>query len=68
MQTIKYMKYNELHRMLRKAGCYQTGKQMAGHPLWFSPKTGETFKTSNHEKQEVATGTLRNILKSAGLL
>lgn len=62
------MKYSELHRMLRKAGCYQTGKQTAGHPLWYSPKSGETFTTSNHDKQEVPTGTLRNILKSAGLL
>lgn len=44
------MKYNELIRSLKKAGCYDTGKQQAGHPLWYSPKTGKFFKVSNHGK------------------
>ena len=61
------MKYNELEKKLRKAGCYDTGKQMNGHPLWYSPKTGMYFQTSNHQKQEVASGTLNAILKAAGL-
>ncbi len=49
------MKYNELHKLLKKVGCYQTGKQRAGHPEWYSPKTKRKFTTSNHGKQEVAT-------------
>lgn len=61
------MKYSELHRLLKKLGCYPTGKQRAGHPVWFSPITGLEFSTSNHEREEVATGTLRNIQKLAGL-
>lgn len=61
------MKYNELHRLLRKAGCYQLGNQESGHPLWFSPRTGKTFTTSNHLSREVATGTLRAIKKAAGI-
>lgn len=61
------MKYNELIRLLRKNGCYDTGKQMAGHPLWINPKTNMVFKVSNHGGQEVATGTLKNILKAAGI-
>lgn len=61
------MKYSELHRKLRKAGCYPTGKTQAGHPEWFSPTTGIYFTTSHHESKEVATGTLRNIYKLAGI-
>ena len=61
------MKYSELHRKLKKVGCYPTGKQVSGHPEWYSPITKRFFITSNHEKEEVATGTLKNIKKSAGI-
>lgn len=53
------MKYNELEKLLKKAGCYPVGRQQGGHPLWFSPKTGKSFQTSNHGSQEVASGTLK---------
>lgn len=61
------MKYNELEKKIKKAGCFDTGKQMAGHPIWHSPLTGMDFKMSNHGSEEVATGTLNAILKAAGL-
>lgn len=61
------MKYNELHRMLKKAGCYMTGNDIAGHPEWFSPKTGKYFPTSHHGSHEIAPKTLKNILRDAGL-
>ncbi|WP_314791405.1 type II toxin-antitoxin system HicA family toxin [Tannerella forsythia] len=61
------MKYKELEKMVRKAGCYDTGRQQAGHPLWYSPKTGKSFQMSNHGGEEVARGTLNKILKAAGL-
>lgn len=61
------MKYNELHRLLKKAGCYDTGKQRSGHPYWFSPITGQYFTTSNHGKEEVTPGTLKNIKRLAGI-
>lgn len=61
------MKYSELEKKLRKAGCYDTGKSMSGHPIWYSPKTGKSFKMSNHGSEEVANGTLNAILKCAGL-
>lgn len=61
------MKYKELEKMVKKAGCYDMGRQMAGHPLWYSPKTGLSFQMSNHGSEEVATGTLNKILKRAGL-
>lgn len=61
------MKYSELERLLRKAGCYDTGETEAGHPLWINPKTRERFPLSNHHLQEVASGTLKNILRAAGI-
>lgn len=61
------MKYSELERKLLKFGCYPTGEQQRGHPLWFSPATGKTFATSNHKGKEVAIGTLKSILRDSGL-
>lgn len=61
------MTYNELHRKLKKAGCYPTGKQLCGHPEWFSPITGQKFATSNHGTSQVAKGTLKNIRSSSGV-
>jgi len=61
------MKYNELIRQLKKVGCYDTGRQQNGHPLWYSPKTDLTFQVSNHGKKEIAPGTLSKIKKAAGI-
>ncbi len=61
------MKYSELERKLKKGGCRDTGRMMSGHPLWYSPKTDKYFRMSNHRKQEVAKGTLKSILKDAGV-
>ncbi len=61
------MKYKELEKILKKAGCYDTGKLLNGHPKWFCPSTGKSFKMSHHGSQEVAIGTLNSILKDAGL-
>lgn len=61
------MKYTELEKKLRKAGCFDTGAQANGHPIWHSPITGDYFRMSNHKSEEVASGTLSKILKTAGL-
>jgi hypothetical protein len=61
------MKYNELAGKLRRMGCYDTGKQTNGHPLWYSPTTGKTFKMSNYGSLEVPKETLNQIKKDAGL-
>lgn len=61
------MKYSELHKRLRKAGCQPTGREIAGHPEWYSPLTGKYFPTSHHGSHEVAPGTLRNIKRDAGI-
>ena len=61
------MKYSELEKRLKEAGCYDTKKQANGHPVWYSPITNKKFRLSNHKSKEVATGTLKRILKDAGL-
>lgn len=60
------MKYSELERNLKKIGCY-LDSEMNGHPLWYSPKTGQYFKMSHHKSREVAKGTLSDIKKRSGL-
>lgn len=40
----KKWKYNELEKKIKKAGCFDTGKQMAGHPIWHSPITMKKVK------------------------
>ena len=49
------MKYSELEKILREAGCYDTEKQANGHPVWYSPITDKKFRLSNHKSKEVAT-------------
>ena len=61
------MKYSELERLLKSRGCYYTGKEANGHPLWYSPTSELLFRMSNHKSQEVPKGTLRQILKEAGI-
>lgn len=60
------MRYNELERMLRKAGCYiaDEGKR---HTMWYSPITDQTFPVPRHKGQEAKNGTVNSILKAAGL-
>lgn len=59
------MKYSELEKKLRKAGCYPV--ENSDHPIWYSPITKKMFKTGHHKSQEVKTGTLSKILKIAGV-
>lgn len=66
-QKYEKMKYNELVKLVKKAGCYDTGETQAGHPLWINPNTGVKFKMSHHQSKEVAKGTLNQILRAAGL-
>lgn len=59
------MKYSELEKMLRKAGCYLVNNN--AHPIWYSPITGKRFQTGHHKSEEVKKGTLKKILRQAGI-
>lgn len=60
------MNQGELKRYLKRNGCtkIREGKR---HEIWYSETTGMKFEVGRHDKEEVATGTLRKILKAAGL-
>lgn len=60
------VKYNELERQLKKAGC-KLVDDGGRHPTWFSPKTGKYFQTSHHKSEEVKLGTLKSIKRDAGI-
>ncbi len=60
------MKYNELYRKLRKAGCLllHHGKR---HDIWINPSNGKTTVVPRHGTQEVPAGTLKTIYQELGL-
>ena len=60
------MKVSELKRLLKKHGCYKTD-DFTNHENWYSPITGKEFLVLRHNSKEVASGTLHDILKKAGL-
>lgn len=59
------MKYTELERVLKRAGCIHVGDN--NHPIWYSPITDTEFQTGHHGTHEVNPKTLHKILKAAGL-
>jgi len=60
------MKGSELKRLLQSRGCYELkpGKE---HDVWFSTITKAKIRVPRHQTQEVPIGTLKNILKQAGI-
>ncbi len=59
------MKYSEIEKKLKKAGCYFL--EDGDHPWWYSPITGMKFKLSHHRSEEAKPGTLKAISKAAGV-
>lgn len=60
------MKINECIRLLKASDCYilRNGNR---HDLWKSNKTGAVFAVPRHGAKEIPEGTLKGILKAAGL-
>lgn len=56
------MKYSELKKMLRNAGCILQ-RQGARHEIWTNPQTGAQATVPRHDAQEVNKKTERSILK-----
>ena len=65
-QNAETMKYSEVEKKLKDHGCrwYKNGKR---HPVWYSPVTDDYFLLSYHGREEVATGTLKEISKKSGV-
>lgn len=60
------IKYSELTKILKKNGCYIVDEG-SNHTIWYSEKTGKKFPVPRHRSQDVRTGTLKAILRAAGL-
>ncbi len=63
---INEMKYAEIQRKLKKAGCYwvRNGNR---HPIWYSPITEKEFALSYHLSEEAKLGTMKSISKVSGV-
>ena len=59
------MKTQELIKLLRKNKCYVL-RNGSRHDIWYSELTQRQFAIPRH-KAEIPTGTLKNILKDAGV-
>mgnify|MGYP004675172283 CR=1 FL=1 len=60
------MKYSELLKLLKKSECIII-REGGGHTIWKNPATGQIFTVGRHKTEEVPIGTLKSILKAAGL-
>ncbi len=60
------MKYSEIKRKLKKAGCYfyREGKR---HEIWYSPITDGKFPVSRHDKEDACIKTMKSIAKQSGV-
>ncbi len=59
------MRTNELLKKLKKNGCYLI-RHGSNHDIWYSSKTNKQFAIPRH-KDEVKVGTLKNIMRDAGI-
>lgn len=60
------MKFSELKRSLRKAGCFLL-REGGRHEIWYNPKTKGKTQISRHDTEEVKKKTLLAIKKELGL-
>lgn len=60
------MKYSEVERKLRKAGCYYISHG-TNHDWWFSPITNRKFQVSRHHSEEAKGRTLKSISEQSGV-
>ncbi len=60
------MKYSELEKILKEAGC-RPSREGSNHTMWYSPITGQTFPVGRHKTEDVKKKTLNSILTAAGL-
>lgn len=63
---MREIRYSELIKMLKKGGCYIL-KEGSNHTIWISPQTGNQFTVPRHKTEDVPKGTLKSILRDAGL-
>ena len=61
------MKYSELEKLIKERTNCKFLRNGSSHPIWKNPDTGELFEMCYHRSEEVKSGTLRSIIKKAGV-
>lgn len=61
------MKTNELIKLLKKTKRCHLLRHGKRHDIWFSEITQKEFTIPRHGPKEIPNGTVKNILKDAGL-
>ena len=60
------MRYNELKRKLKAAGCWFV-KQKSNHEWWFSPITNRHFPIQRHGSLEISKDMLKQLERESGV-
>lgn len=60
------MKYSELEKILRDAGC-RIEREGSRHSMWYSPIAGQTFPVGRYKNEDVPKETQNSIFRAAGL-
>lgn len=60
------MKYSEVEKKLRKAGC-RFVSHGTNHDWWYSPITDRRFLLPQHKSEEAKAGTLKSISEQSGV-
>ena len=67
MSKLPETTYKELIKKIRKAG-FEFDRQAKGsHEIWYNPNTGRRTTVPNHPGVDIPKGTLRAIIREAGL-
>lgn len=61
------MTSSEIIRKLKKVGFYFDRQAKGSHEIWYNPVTRRRTVVPNHPGKEIPKGTLRAIIREAGL-
>lgn len=61
------MRYRELAKRLRQAGCQLSRHGKGSHEIWINPTTNGFSVIPNHAGKDIPPGTVRSILKDLGI-
>jgi mRNA interferase HicA len=61
------MRYRELAKRLRKLGCHEMRTGKGSHRVWQNPATGKVAVVPDWGSKDLATGTVRAIIRELGI-
>lgn len=67
MTNLPSLKPNEIIHKLRKAGFVFDRHAKGSHEIWYNPSTHRRTVIANHPGKDIPKGTLRAIIREAGL-